>query len=90
MYLGDDSFVNRKIATLDGDAPLGEVPAAQRRPLPKALDRYAQLRRDRDKAIAAAYASGGYTMKEIGDYFGLHYSMVSRTVKSESDSSFKP
>jgi len=27
-----------------------------------------------------AYKSGGYTLKEIGEYFGLHYSRVSRIV----------
>jgi DNA-binding MarR family transcriptional regulator len=35
----------------------------------------------RDEAIAAAYASGGYTMKAIGKHFGLHYSQVSRIVR---------
>jgi transposase len=37
---------------------------------------------DRDEAIATAYASGGYTMKEIGAYFGLHYARVSRIVQA--------
>ena len=36
--------------------------------------------------IAAAYASGGYTMKEVGDYFGLHYSQVSRVVRATEQS----
>lgn len=31
--------------------------------------------------IAAAYASGGYTMREIGDYFGLHYSRISKILR---------
>ncbi len=52
-------------------------------------DHYARSHRDRDKAIAAAYASRGYSMKAIGEHFGLHYSMVSRIVKSESDAKFK-
>lgn len=30
--------------------------------------------------IFSAYASGGYTLKEIGDDFGLHYSYVSKIV----------
>ncbi len=30
-----------------------------------------QTHADRDQAIKAAYASGGYTMQEIGDYFAL-------------------
>jgi putative transposase len=49
------------------------------------LGHYAKVNRDRDKAIVAAYASGGYSMKAIGDHFGLHYSMVSRIVRRGSD-----
>jgi len=43
------------------------------------------LHPDRNQAIAAAYASGGYTLKEIGAYFGLHYAHVSRLVRRKSD-----
>ena len=57
-----------------------EDPARQRRAPPKPLPVYA-ARKDRDAAIAEAYASGGYSMKEIGDHFGLHYSYVSRIVR---------
>ena len=89
MYLGDQAFVDRMMATLEGDALLDEVPTTQHRPPPKALDHYAKAHRDRDKAIAAAYASGGYSMKTIGEHFGLHYSMVSRILKRELDSRFK-
>ncbi|MBP3974042.1 MarR family winged helix-turn-helix transcriptional regulator [Pseudoxanthomonas spadix] len=32
--------------------------------------------------MLAAYRSGGYSMKEIGAYFGLHYSTVSRIVRA--------
>ncbi len=35
---------------------------------------------NRNEAIRAAYASGGYTLKEVGDYFQLHYSRVSKIV----------
>jgi len=28
--------------------------------------------------MAAAWASGGYTPREIGDYSGMHYSRISR------------
>ena len=35
----------------------------------------------RDEAIGRAYASGGYSLKEIGDHFGLHYSRISRIVE---------
>ena len=35
-----------------------------------------------DQAITAAYSSGGYSMREIGDFFGPHYSRVSKIVRS--------
>jgi predicted transcriptional regulator len=36
------------------------------------------------RAIAAAYASGGSTMQDIGDYFALHYSRASKSFRAES------
>jgi hypothetical protein len=89
VYLGDEAFVERMQARLDGDASLAEVPSTQHRPAPKSLEHYAKSIRDRDKAIAAAYASGGYSMKAIGDHFGLHYSMVSRILSKPRSSRLK-
>ncbi|MEN8169443.1 MAG: hypothetical protein ABFS08_04395 [Pseudomonadota bacterium] len=48
----------------------------------KTLQEYEQLATTRDEGIVMAYASGGYSMKEIGEYFGLHYSRVSRLLKA--------
>jgi len=39
---------------------------------------------ERDRVIAEAYASGGYTIQEISDCFGLHYSSVSKIVRAEA------
>ena len=36
---------------------------------------------NRDEAIYRSYNSGMYSMKEIGKYFGLHYSRISRIIK---------
>jgi putative transposase len=36
---------------------------------------------DKKAAMAAAYATGDYTMQEIASCFGVHYSTVSRAVK---------
>lgn len=81
IYLGDDRFVEKMQARLDDEARLDEIPAKRRAP-PKPLAHYVAVYRERDAAIAAAYLDGGYTMKAIGDEFGLHYSMVSRIVKA--------
>lgn len=89
VYLGSEEFVDTMMARVDDQRPLSEIPSAQLRPPPKSLAHYAKANRDRDQAITAAYGSGGYSMKAIGEHFGLGYSMVSRIVKRENDSRFK-
>ncbi len=80
VYLGDDAFVEKMMEKIDGDRELSEVPASQRRPPPQPISAYVQSSISRDEAIQSAYASGGFSMKEIGDYFSLHYSRISRIV----------
>lgn len=86
VFLGSEAFVERMqahIHELEGD--LSEVPAGQRRAPVASLEDYREQCGSRDEAIATAYASGGYSMKEIGRYFGLHYSRVSRILKRRTD-----
>ena len=78
IYLGSDTFIEKMQRKIETGQDLSEVPAVQRRKPAKPLEYYAKKHPDRDKAIAQAYASGAYGMKEIGDHFGLHYSRVSR------------
>ena len=59
---------------------LSEVPVKQRRKPPKSLQVYREESDSRDQAIAAAYQSGGYTLNEIAEYFGCHYSTISRVI----------
>jgi hypothetical protein len=47
------------------------------------LEDYARVHPERNRAIAAAYASGGYTMQQIGDYFRIHYSRVGKLVRAD-------
>lgn len=88
VYLGDEAFVDQMLAQIADESRLSEIPATQHRAPPKSLEHYAAVNRDRDKAIAAAYRSGGYSMKKIGEHFELSYSMVSRIVKRELHSRF--
>jgi putative transposase len=80
IYLGSDQFVSAMQAKIETDQELSEIPLSQRRPMPKPLGWYEKSGATRDDAVKLAYASGGYSMKEIGDYFGLHYSRVSRII----------
>lgn len=44
------------------------------------MSEYAQHGETRDEAILNAYHSGGYTQKQIGEFFGIRYSLVSRII----------
>ena len=86
IFLGDDSFVEKMQRQIVGGAHLDEVPARQKSRPPKSLDWYADQGNTRNKAMTLAYRGGGYSMKAIGDHFGLHYSSVSKIIKREENS----
>ena len=66
-----DSSRNRAVATSGS----GLVPC-----IAKPVVWYAQKHTQRDDAIRAPYASGGFSMREVGEHFGLHDSVVSRVI----------
>ena len=80
VFLGDEDFVRRHVDG-GGSGDHAEIPRAQRRPLARPLAAYAAEGEDRGAAMAAAYASGDYSMKAIAEHFGVHYATVSRAVK---------
>lgn len=80
VILGDDDFVAR-FCDPDRLEQLREIPKPQRRPLSGDLAAY-RARYPRDEAMARAYLSGAYSMKVIGDFFGVHYMTVSRAVRA--------
>jgi len=67
------------------DKDLSEIPQRQKRPIAKPLKYFSEKSKTRDVAIINAFESGGYSMKEIGEHFGLHYSTVSRIVRRKED-----
>jgi putative transposase len=85
VYLGDDAFITQSQAMINNlgknETDLKEIPRIQRRSLAKSLSWYEQNAVSRDQAIVKSYASGDYTMKDIADWFGVHYSTVSRVIK---------
>ena len=62
------------------DKSLSEIPKIQKRPVPKSLEEYELIANNRNEAILMAYRRGGYTLGEIGQYYSLHYSTVSRII----------
>ena len=82
IYLGDEHFIDNVQSLIDSNKDLSEIPSAQARPPPKLINEYLCLEKNRNQAIARAYKSGGYTLKEIASYFNLHYSTVSVIVRN--------
>ncbi len=79
IYLGDEDFMGSMPALAAGNDQ--EINRAQRRALVKSLATYKRQYPNRDDAMARSYLSGHYTMKEIGEFFGVHYVTVSRAVR---------
>jgi len=80
IYMGDDEFIgNLPTSSINSDR---EINRSQRQAVVKSLSTYKLENLDRDEAMAQAYLSGHYTMKEIGEHFGVHYVTVSRAVRN--------
>ena len=86
IYPGTDAFVEKMQTKVLPDADLSEVPSAQRRAMAQPLAHYATHSPSKDAAIAKAHSSGSYSLKEIGEHFGLHYSPVSHIVSQQRKS----
>lgn len=81
IYLGSEAFVKKMQALIENQLPLDEIPRAQRRALTQPLSQFKE-RYPRDEAMARAYLSGQHSMASIAQHFGVHYSTVSRAVRS--------
>lgn len=81
VYLGDEDFAVHLRQQVLGIVEEIEIPRAQRRTAAPALACFL-AQPSRNHAIAQAYATGCYSLKEIGHAFGLHYATVSRVVRS--------
>lgn len=82
MFLGTDDFVESMLGKVPAGRDLREIPQARSRGEPKPIAHYARRCDTRDEAIVAAYASGDYTMQQIGVFFGLHYSRISKIINA--------
>lgn len=81
VFLGDEQFVQRMQTHLLSSKDNVQIPLAQRRPPPPPLAEIARHAADRNAAIAAAYATGGYSYQQLADYFGLHFTTVGKIVR---------
>jgi REP element-mobilizing transposase RayT len=80
LILGDEAFI-RWHKGLNRGRNVRDVSKAQRRILAKSLEEYRSRYQTRNEAMARAYLSGAYSMREIGDFFGVHAVTVGRAVR---------
>lgn len=81
IYLGSSDFVEEMQCKLEPDHSLKDIPKKQKQAAIKPLGYYQQRYHSRSESMAKAYLAGHYTLKEVGQHFGVSYATVSRAVK---------
>jgi REP element-mobilizing transposase RayT len=81
IYMGSDDFIDQHQKLISQKEGLDDVPALQKRAMPKPISYYQKKYKNENQAITQSFLSGGHTLKEIGDYYGKHYTTISRIVK---------
>ena len=83
LFLGQDNFIDKIKHLMRGKEKLKEITKAQRYvtrpPLNEILPQ--EDKKLKNQAIYKAYLKYGYTLKEIAEYLGVHYSTVCRVIK---------
>jgi len=83
VLLGEEGFVEKLKDLLEDKKLVKEIPRPQRyasRPSFEKIFRGQKAKVQRDRSINAAHMSHGYTLKEIADYLGIHYTTVSKVI----------
>ena len=80
MFLGSEVSIQQHLKAIEEKESLDDTPAVQKRAQAKPIADYQDLYPDSNEAIRQAFLTGAYTLKEIGDHYGKHYSTISRIV----------
>ncbi|MDV6344683.1 hypothetical protein [Nitrosomonas sp. Is37] len=82
-YLGDNAFIGevQKHISLKQSDSIHITKRSKKSPK-KPMDEIVAGITDRGEAMNAIYKTGHYTMFEIATYFNVHYSTVSRLIRS--------
>lgn len=86
IYLGSDQFVQDMQKRMPLNHSLNDIPKQQTRAPGKPIAYYIDRYKEREKAMAEAYRSGTYSMREIGDFFEVSRMTVSRAVSKQEHS----
>lgn len=83
LYLGDENFIDRIKKLIRGKETLKEIPRIQRYITKPSLGEIFKKRdkKIKDKIVHEAHVRYGYTLKDIAEHVGVHYTTISRHVK---------
>jgi putative transposase len=83
VLLGEEEFVEKFRDVLEDKKQVKEIPRSQRymgRPSLGNIFRGQETKAQRNMSINNAHTIQGYTLKEIADYLGIHYTTVSKVI----------
>lgn len=86
IVLGTESFLEKFNELLKGKEVVKEVPRVQRYATRPSLGKIFEEGKAKDRKVKAekiydAYCHYGYTLKEIGEHLGVHYTTIGRAIK---------
>jgi DNA invertase Pin-like site-specific DNA recombinase len=83
LFLGQENFIEEIKHLLRGKEKLKEITREQRYLTRPALKEIFEPKdqKSKDQVMYEARLQYGYTLKEIAEYIGVHYSTVSRAIK---------
>ncbi|MEA1940099.1 MAG: transposase, partial [Candidatus Caldatribacteriota bacterium] len=83
LILGKKSFIDQMEYLLHGKEKLQEIPRKQRFITRPPLNEVLKFRdkKQRNQVMYIAHLQYAYTLKEIAEYLGIHYTTVSKVVK---------
>jgi hypothetical protein len=83
LFLGQENFIEEIKHLLRGKERLKEITREERyltRPALKEIFK-SKNKKSKDQVMYEAHLQYGYTLKDIAEYIGVHYSTVSRAIK---------
>ena len=84
ILLGEEGFIEKCKDVLADKEKHKEIPRSQRylnRPHLSRILKKAENKDERNKLMRIAHIEYGYTLKEIADHLGIHYSTASKAIK---------
>jgi len=84
IFLGSKKFIEKhqeKLSTKENEKEIAKTERFASRPDLEEIFKDVKTKKIRNKKIYKAYKDYRYSLKEIGDFFNIHYSTISRIVK---------